>query len=251
MDSMNLQPLPNETPKRSGFAVWACLLMMLSATGCSTNQLLKTWNGPDLAAGQVGILHAPADVEVVSVNGKDMTSYLLKDLALNYQLYPGVNQVLFKYRSLWAKTGRVDNGESKADLIESALQQVTIDVQPGADYTFAFSRPADKAGALVRAESFKANLLDANQRVVAASVAYVAPAPQPLQAQQGQIQQGQAQQPLTVLHCPPPAESATVVSGQAAAASPATSLPTSEGLKVLWEQATSEEKKEFLRWAFK
>lgn len=70
-----------------------------------------------------------------------MTNYLMDDLALDYALLPGENQVVFTYKTIWAKTGVVQNGESKVHVIESEPQVVRFEAAPNETYRFEFDKP--------------------------------------------------------------------------------------------------------------
>src|SRR5690606_30401121 len=86
------------------------LAMSLLMAGCASSLTrVDTWEGDLPAATEPAVLKAPGDIQVARVNGKAMTNYLMDDLALDYGLPPGSNEVVFTYKTIWAKTGVVNN----------------------------------------------------------------------------------------------------------------------------------------------
>ncbi|MGP4843797.1 DUF2057 family protein [Marinobacter sp. 1Y8] len=226
-------------------------LVVLGLAGCSgTLKNVQTWDGPSADSDQIGVLHAPANVNVSSVNGKQMSRYLMEDLALDYELLPGENTVVFTHQTIWAKKTVVDSGESKVHVVKTEPQQVVINVKAGEEYTFAMAEPKSKREAEQQVAHFEAKVIDGQRRQVAVAKPYVAQRPQ-----------------LPTLNSAPQTAGAAVAGGAAVSATATTAapaaaqpsapaapvengLPTLEGLKVLWERASAEDKKNFLRWAF-
>lgn len=217
--------------------------------GCGTTfKSVQTWEGPSAERNQIAILEKPGSVKVLSVNGQDMDNFLMDDIELNYELLPGQNTVVFTYKTIWAKKTVVENDESKVAVIETDPQQVVINAQAGETYSFVLPEPQNQREAERIAENFQATIVNENSRQVAQSTEYMAPEPQlpTLNASGQQVAPVQATGSSA-------ATGAAAGSGAAAAASvppAANGLPTLEGLKLLWERASTEEKKDFLRWAF-
>lgn len=194
-------------------------LALTSVAACSSSAVrLDTWKGNPEAAAQAATLKAPGSIEVIEVNGRSMKNYLMDDLALDYGLLPGENRVVFSYKSIWAKSGVVENGESKVHVYETEPQVVSFRAEPGAVYSFRFDKPETRGEAEQSLESFSASIVDASGTVVANSSAWE-PARTPI----------------------PSVESVT---------SSGVEGDTLEVLKAVWATATEEEKKTFLRWAF-
>lgn len=223
------------------------LAVIVVLTGCGTTfKSVQTWEGPSAERNQIAILEKPDSVKILSVNGRDMENFLMDDIKLNYELLPGQNTVVFSHKTIWAKKTVVDNGESKVTAVETEPQQVVINAQAGETYSFVLPQPQTQREAERLAENFQATIVNSNNRQVAQSTDYVAPKPQ-LPTLNASGQQA-APAPLSA-----PAPNATVTAGAATstvAPSAANGLPTLEGLKLLWERASTEEKKDFLRWAF-
>lgn len=247
---------------------WISPLVLLFLVGCSSTSLVKTYDGPQVDPSRSAVLSVSDGIEVLSVNGKEVKKYLLPALDLNYQLLPGVNTVTFTHETLWAKPGKKEAGESNAELVVTKPMIVRFNAKVGEVYHFDFESPETKIEAQNNVARFKATLLDSSDRFVAESGLYVegadssegAVASVPSSQKGGLV--GSTGGTTAVV------AGASVAGGVVAAqtvaptnASAAVSvapvsaqdsaLPTIEGLKVLWANASTDEKKEFLKWAFK
>lgn len=207
---------------RSAKLAFVALMVTGLAACSSTMARVETWEGQPDAAANAATLKAPAAIKVAEVNGRSMTNYLMDDLALDYALLPGENQVVFSHKSIWAKSGVVENGESKVHVYESEPQVVTFEAQPGEVYEFDFTDAGNRQEAEALSQNFSATVVAVNGDVVAESTAW-------------DPQQALVRTPISS-------------AGQAAVETGAgTALDT---LKSVWATATDEEKKAFLRWAF-
>ncbi len=223
---------------------WAFAAVAVAAvTGCSSNGLtrVQTWEGA--AVSNAAILKAPSAIKVQSVNGRETGNFLMDDLALDYELLPGTNTVVFTYKTIWAKSGIVrDKNESNVHVVETEPQQVVIDARAGEVYRFEVPEITSRSEAERFAADFHVRVVtDAGQRV-ATSGPYTAPVPS-LPSRQGAtatVVAGQAAGPASV----------QPEAGSQARAGVDSRLNTLDGLKLLWERASGEEKREFLKWAF-
>lgn len=203
---------------------------LVALAGCSsTMSNVKTWEGDAVDASQTALLKVPGEIQVQQVNGQKLGNFLMDDLALDYELLPGENQVVFTYKTIWAKRGVVRNGESKVHVVETAPQSVTIDAQPGETYRFSFEAPENRSEAEAFADNFAANVVDASSNVVASADAW----------------DGQPASTRTVARAP--VGSARNDEGAGTSAS---SEGTLGELKALWGEANEEERRAFLHWAF-
>lgn len=197
-------------------------------TGCSSGiSRVQTWEGTVENADQVAVLSAPGAINVKEVNGKAMTSFMIDDLSLDYELLPGENQVVFTYKTIWSKAERVDDGESKVHVVETPRQTITIDAQPGETYRFDIEKPGNRREAEAAAKDFSVILMDSAGQSVATSSPWVA-----------------SDSGNRVARAPVPE------SRNEAPSSITETQDTLGQLKSLWGDATEEEKREFLRWAF-
>lgn len=204
----------------------AVLLSFL--VGCSSAVTkLETWEGDPATAVNAATLKAPGAIHISRVNGRAVTNYLMDDLALDYALLPGESEVVFTYKTIWAKAGVVSNGESKVHVIESEPKVVRFEASPDETYRFEFDKPESRRQAERMMPEFSAAIVGADGQVLAQSANW-SPADSTFAAR-------------------------TPVPGDQAANDEALS---SEGvsslsrLKAVWATATDEEKKAFLRWAF-
>ena len=205
-----------------GFYKLVLAVLTVLVAGCASSlSRVDTWEGNLPASTEPAVLKAPGTIQVAEVNGKAMTNFLMDDLALDYGLLPGSNEVVFTYKTIWAKSGIVEDGESKVHVIETEPQVVRFDAEPGATYEFAFEKPASRSEAEAFSENFSATIVSADGDAVADAAVW----------------KGRAEERTPVF--------AGGESGYDDGAG-----NTLEKMKRLWGEATDEEKKTFLRWAF-
>ncbi|SDX36376.1 DUF2057 family protein [Marinobacter mobilis] len=205
-------------------------VVVATAAGCSSSfKRIQTWDGSAVDESQLAILKAPGQIEVIEVNGNEVGNYLMDDLALDYELLPGQNVVVFQYKTIWGKATVVERGESKVNVVESGRQQFVVDARAGEEYRFSLPEPQNQREAEAMMANFRAQLVDRSGRVVASSEAYREPVAAPT---------------------PAVTTAGVVATSPAVPVAPAGDLNALDGLKVLWERANADEKREFLRWAF-
>jgi len=200
-------------------------VVVMSLVGCASSvSVVETWEGNPAAAANAAMLEAPGEIRVTRVNGRVMGNFLMDDLALDYALLPGENEVVFVYKTIWAKKTVVRNGESKVHVIESEPQVVRFEAEAGETYRFDFDRPESRQEAEQEMPEFSAAIVSSAGTAVAKSTVW------------------DPQEQMTASRTPIPAstsDSATVSDDNAL-----------EQLKTVWETASDDEKKAFLRWAF-
>lgn len=200
-------------------------LLALSLLGCASSaSVVETWDGNPAAAERAATLKTPGEIRLVRVNGRNMTNFLMDDLALDYALLPGENEVVFVYKTIWAKTGVVKNGESKVHVIESEPQVARFEAAAGETYRFEFDRPETRQEAERMMPQFSASVVSSSGQSVASSSVW------------------DPAEEVAASRTPIP-ESQSV----GASANGANAL---DQLKAVWETASDEDKKAFLRWAF-
>ncbi|EON90720.1 hypothetical protein MARLIPOL_17388 [Marinobacter lipolyticus SM19] len=201
--------------------VFALAAAMLA--GCASSLArIQTWEG-EVAEGGRALLKAPGEIQVVRVNGLSMSDFLMDDLALNYDLLPGENQIVFNYKTIWAKTGVVRDGESKVHVVETEPHAVSFVAQAGESYTFEFDKPESRREAEALQERFSGAIVDGAGVEVASFKLWNGKTPGPARAP---------------------------VSGDQRGTIGTTGGDTLGQLKALWQNASEEEKRTFLRWAF-
>lgn len=196
-------------------------VLLVALAGCASSlSRVETWEGDPAAAANAATLKTPGSIQVSRVNGRSMTNFLMDDLALDYALLPGENEVVFSYKTIWAKSGVVENGESKVHVYQTEPQVVRFNATQDEVYSFQFEQAETRAEAEQKLESFVATLVTAEGQVVAESSVW---------------------EPQVASDRTP------IPSGGSVGAVKGSSLDT---LKSVWATATEEEKKAFLRWAF-
>lgn len=199
--------------------------LLLSLVGCASNvSVVETWEGNPAAATRAATLEVPGDVRVTRVNGRRMGNFLMNDLALDYALLPGENEVVFVYKTIWAKSGVVRNGESKVHVVESQPQVVRFAANADETYGFEFDQPASRQEAEQEMPGFSADIVSSSGATVATSTVW------------------DPEQQATTSRTPIPASAPGDVR--------ASDDGALEQLKSVWETASEDEKKAFLRWAF-
>lgn len=207
---------------RAGLAA----VVLLSLVGCASSvSVVETWEGDPVAAANAATLKVPGEIRVTRVNGRVMTNFMMDDLALDYALLPGENEVVFIYKTIWARSDVVGNGESKVHVIESEPQVVRFEAEAGETYRFDFEPPRSRQEAERAMPEFSAEIVSSAGVSVASSTVW------------------DPKEQMTASRTPIPAsspESAPVSGGDNAL----------ERLKTIWGTASDEDKKAFLRWAF-
>jgi len=199
-------------------------MLVFALAGCASSiSRVETWEGAPANAGDAATLKAPGEIEVSKVNGKSVTNFMMDDLALDYALLPGQSEVVFTYKTIWARSGVVENGESKVHVIESEPQVVRFEANPGAVYRFDFDKPSSRAEAEQMIETFSATIVSENGQEVAQSEDY---------------------DPRDSVAARTPIPS---TDGSGSGMSGGNAL---DQLKSIWATASEEEKRQFLRWAF-
>ncbi|WP_166259050.1 DUF2057 family protein [Marinobacter salicampi] len=202
---------------------------------------VQTWDGAKAEPGQVAVLKTPGEIKVQSVNGRRTGSFLLDDLELDYELLPGRNEVVFTYETIWAKKTVVRNGESKVHTVSTEPQKLVIDAQAGETYIFELPDLSARKEAEAFADSPTLAVTNEAGKVVATASERTAPTPSlPTLAGADDSEASEADAEKD--------ESQVVNTGARAMAGE--KLGTVEALKVMWERASADEKREFLRWAF-
>lgn len=203
-------------------------LLCLLVSGCSSSsKIVQTYEGEPLAPEQFAVLVAPEHISIVSVNGVEVTSYLLSDVVTNYGLKPGSNDVVFKYESVWAKPGGQAGGGPRSEKTESAPMFVSFDAKPGGVYRFTFEEADNIREARQLANEFSAMLVNKLGDGVASSAPY-----------KGQAASDRASSFIQ-----------RMVSGVTTNADDEGASHLDE-MKALWSKASAEDRKAFLAWAF-
>lgn len=203
------------------------LLLIVALLSACTGKPVKTYEGSALPDDDVAILTASENIEVIQIDAKEMKTYLLSNIETMYALKPGKHRVIFNYTSVWAVAPKGAEGP-RSESVESLPQVVEIDVKAGDRLSFEFDEVEDVREARAFAKRFTANVVDSQGQTIAVSDLY-------------------KEEVAQVASAEPSAQSSQGAQLDASA----TGLPPLEAMKVIWEGASAEDKKAFLKWAFK
>lgn len=204
------------------------LVAFLSA--CSSGKLVKTYSGEALPKAEVASLTAGENLVLVSVNGERVPEYLLSNISVDYALKPGANKVVFQYESVWAKPTKSDD-DGRSEAVVSSLREVDIEAQAGQRLTFSYPEADNVREARALAAKFDADVVDQSGKVLARSHDVTSETQNPVASKITPPSSGGA------------APSQSVVGN-------ASGLKAADAIRLMWNEMTHEEQKEFLKWAF-
>lgn len=206
------------------------LVAMFVVTACSSNKLVPTYEGEELSPEGYAVLVAPENISLLSVNGRDVPTYMLANISTSYALKPGLTNVLFKYESIWSKGGSRASDSPRSEKVESQPLYVSFEAKAGESYNFAFLKPGNVREAKALVADISISLNSSDSALVGQSVVYQG---ESLEASESAIFESNGAQQ----------ENAVVNVGDS-------NLSPLEALKALWPAASAKEKKAFLVWAF-
>ncbi|KZY39894.1 hypothetical protein A3752_18615 [Oleiphilus sp. HI0081] len=214
--------------RRPKFLGLVLSLVLLSACSAS-NKVVQTYEGNILPQDQLAVVLAPENISLISVNGREVPTYLLSNIETKYGLRAGLNQLVFKYESIWAKPGPQTNGNSRSEKTESQLVMLEFNALAGESYNFVYAEADNIREARSLASNFSASLVDKVGQELAVSVPYT--------------EKSSANQKVFVSGKVTGADSGLSESKSEAASSLVS-------LKELWGKTSTEDRKAFLVWAF-
>ena len=211
------------------------VLLSLLVTACSTSPVVKLYDGADRPTGELLTVRVPVELEILSINDRriegasTLFAYGHRDL----QLLPGQYRIVAYYKNLFQLNA------DQHEIIKSDPALFTVNGNAGEVVALAFEKPADVAAAREMAKHFDGwtENLSSGERI--------ASKPSGLILNQGFI---------GLASTPAPAETASTASvapEQPAAGSSTESTVTTDvldALKANWQQASPEERREFLLW---
>jgi hypothetical protein len=211
------------------------VLLSLLVTACSTSPVVKLYDGADRPAGELLTVRVPVELEILSINDRriegasTLFAYGHRDL----QLLPGQYRIVAYYKNLFQLNA------DQHEIIKSDPALFTVNGNAGEVVALAFEKPADVDAAREMAKHFDGwtENLSSGERI--------ASTPSGLILNQGFI--GLASTPAAA----ETASTASVAPEQPAASSSTESSVTTDvldALKTHWQQASPEERREFLLW---
>lgn len=227
---------------------------------CARNPVVQLYDGAAKPDTEVLTVRIPSDLEVLTINGQEVEgvnsffSSGFKDLKLT----PGRYEILAYYKRLW------DLNADNHEVLRSDPARFTVNGNAGEFYRLTFDRPEDVEQARLLVEDFSGRVenvatgenLPSEPSGLVLERGLLAPltgtkveqaSSQAVAPRNG----GGTEKPAFA----EPAKVTTVAPADQPAASPApTSSPTAAGasyldtLKAQWNQATPQERREFLQW---
>lgn len=244
----------------------ACIFLLGLGAGCTSGPVKLYGNqpSPDTA---IALITLPEALEVATINGAEIegASGMLSKGDKTLEVAPGRYEILVYYRELW------DRGDQH-DVLRSDPALFVIDAGPGHRYRIDYTKPGNLSQARALTEDFRGWVenVDTGERVASQASGLefrkgLVPAvtfDDTLVRSAGDSGGVQMVQPL------PPAATTIGAAGPAAqvvapaippGAMPASASPQASGaappekdwlalMKGWWNQASPEERREFLRW---
>ena len=199
------------------------LLTLMTLAACARSPDIKLYEGADQQAEKLLLVDVPMELEIVVINERRVEGvnklFGLGDRTLHLQ--PGDYRIIAYYKTLFELSG------NNHEVVKSDPVMYRISGEAGSRYRLAFDEPADVDEARKMAKNFAGyslNLATAEQR--------------PTEASGLMLSQGF----LSVQSAPEVASVSTV------APETDSGLSHIDLLKASWQNATAEERREFLRW---
>lgn len=227
------------------FALIAAAAFLLTA--CSRSPVVQLYEGAKQPDSQVLTLRLPTDLEVFTINGREVdgvntffnTDY--KDLKLS----PGRYEVLAYYKRLW------DLDADSHEVMKSDPALFIVDGKAGEFYRLGFERPQNVTQARALEEDFSGWVENMNSGEKTPSQAsglvlnrgFLAP----ITGAEVETKGARAVQPKAA-EAVTPAPAAPQTSPAAGDAGSSTQASYLDTLKAQWNQATQEERRQFLQW---
>lgn len=237
---------------RSRFALLACAAASLLLSACASSDI-RLYDGPQKPANEIARISMPEQLEVASINGKNVPGAegLVSKGDKHLEVAPGRYQLLVFYREGW-------NLQAEGDILKSDPALFTIDAQAGHQYRIDYQHPNDYAGAKALAADFKGWVTDQTTGGRTASqdsglkfnrglMAQMAGRDElvPVAAAAADGSGAQVVEPLA------PAGAVAAATTSPTAAVTGNADKTAQWLDLMkgwWQQASTDERREFLKW---
>ncbi|MEE3319937.1 MAG: DUF2057 domain-containing protein [Pseudomonadota bacterium] len=217
----------------------AVTLFTLLLCACAQSPVVQLYDGPAQSDNKVVTVRVPSELEVFTINGEEVegvNTFFATDFK-DLKLTPGRYEILAYYKELWQLDA--DNHE----IVKTNPANFIVDGKPGEMWVLGYEKPADVDAARAMEDSFNgwAENTVTGEKVAAEKSELI-------------LKRGFLA-PVTGEELSAPAsntvapQAATAVAPAAAeAAAPAAAANYLDTLKAQWNQATPEERREFLQW---
>jgi len=230
------------------FALIAAAAFLLTA--CSRSPVVQLYEGAKQPDSQVLTIRVPSDLEVFTINGSEVDGVNTffntdhKDLKVT----PGRYEILAYYKRLW------DLDADNHEVMKSDPALFVVDGEAGEFYRLDFERPQNVTQARALEDDFSGWVENMNSGEKTPSQAsglvlnrgFLAPITgTEVETQGASAVQPKAAEAVTPAPAAPKAGGANGSEGGASSSGQASYLDT---LKAQWNQATQEERRQFLQW---
>ncbi|WP_303761586.1 DUF2057 domain-containing protein [Alcanivorax jadensis] len=221
------------------------VLCVLILSACARSPVVQLYDGPAKSDSQVLTVRVPSEIEVFTINGKEVdgvNTFFATDFK-ELKFTPGRYEILAYYKELWQLDA--DNHE----IVKSNPANFIVDGKAGEKWQLSYEKPQDVEEARALEDSFT------GWTVNTATGEKVAATESNLILKRGFLAPITGEEVSTAADSvapqqtatPAPAPSAPAPATQAAPA-PAPAGSYLDTLKAQWKQATQEERREFLQW---
>ena len=219
-------------------------LCALFLTACARSPVVQLYDGPAKADSQVLTVKVPSEIEVFTINGKEVegvNTFFASDFK-ELKLAPGRYEILAYYKELWQLDA--DNHE----IVKTNPANFIIDGNAGGQWLLGFNKPQDVDEARSLEDSFygwventkTGDRVDAEESGLILNRGFLAP----ITGEEVATAPSNSVTPQAAAGAAAGAKAANAQKGTTVAPE-ANYLDT---LKAQWKQATAEERREFLQW---
>ncbi len=220
------------------------VLCALFLSACARSPVVQLYDGPTKSDSQVLTVRVPSEIEVFTINGKEVdgvNTFFATDFK-ELKFTPGRYEILAYYKELWQLDA--DNHE----IVKSNPANFIVDGKAGEKWQLGYEKPQDVEEARALEDTFSGWALNtASGEKVAAKESglilkrgFLAPitGEEVSSAAADSVAPQQTATPAPAPSTPAPATQAT----------PAPAGSYLDTLKAQWKQATPQERREFLQW---
>ncbi|WP_417214119.1 DUF2057 domain-containing protein [Alcanivorax sp.] len=219
-------------------------LCTLFLAACARSPVVQLYDGPAKADSQVLTVKVPSEIEVFTINGKEVegvNTFFASDFK-ELKLAPGRYEILAYYKELWQLDA--DNHE----IVKTNPANFVIDGKGGDQWQLGFNTPQDVEQARAMEDSFygwaentkTGERVDAKESGLILNRGFLAPIT------------GEEVTTASTNSVAPQAAAGGATGATAASAKKSTTVAPEasylDTLKAQWKQATAEERREFLQW---
>lgn len=219
------------------------VLCVLFLSACARSPVVQLYDGPAKSDSQVLTVRVPSEIEVFTINGKEVdgvNTFFATDFK-ELKFTPGRYEILAYYKELWQLDA--DNHE----IVKTNPANFIVDGKAGEKWQLDYDKPANVEEARALEDTFTGWTVNtATGEKVAATESNLILKRGFLAPITGEEVSTAASQNIAPQQSATPAPAATASASPQAAPAPAASYL--DTLKAQWKQATPEERREFLQW---